>query len=120
MKAIDDAKVYRELQSALEMDTRPVGVKLYRPGDAVNGAARPEKPMTFCCFVREAANGHDFVVQNGDLSCRSAQLALGFRDPIFGNIAPRLQERIAAIRVGPLSDADVVLLVLNPEQMMTV
>lgn len=102
--------------------TLPVGVKLLRRGDEYgeDSIERPGEPMTFCRFVHEAAAGRNFLVRLGDLSCRSAQLALGLREPLFGNIEPRIKGGVEALRVGPVKDADVVMLVLDPEQAMTV
>jgi uncharacterized protein (DUF169 family) len=74
--------------------------------------------MTFCRFVREAARGKDFFIKMKDLNCVNAEVALGFREPNYVNIEPRIKEKTAALRLGPVEDADVVLLVLNPEQIM--
>ena len=44
---------------------------------------------------------------------------MGLRAPRFGNIEPRIKDKITAVCIGPLAGADAVLLVLNPEQAMT-
>ncbi|MDO8473703.1 MAG: DUF169 domain-containing protein, partial [Dehalococcoidia bacterium] len=38
----------------------------------------------------------------------------------YVNIEPRIREKMAAVRVGPVDGADIVLLILNAEQVMTV
>ena len=103
------------------MSTRPVGVRLFKQGDAVDdsGYDKPEKRMTFCRFVREAARGKNYLMRLDNLSCANAEISLGFREPKYVNIEPRIKEKTAALRIGPVEDAEVVLLILNAEQVMT-
>ncbi|MBI2854753.1 MAG: DUF169 domain-containing protein [Chloroflexi bacterium] len=98
-----------------------MGVKVYRHGEKFEdpGFPPPEKRLTFCRFVREAASGKDFLVKVENLNCPNAEVTLGFREPKYVNIEPRIKEKTAALRVGPLEGADVVLLLLTPEQVMT-
>ncbi len=116
----DITAICKTITSYLDMTTRPVGVKIYLEDDKVDdaGFAAPEKRMTFCKFVREASHGKDFLLRMKDIDCLNAEVALGFREPNYVNIEPRIKEKAAAVRVGPVEDADLVLLVLNPEQIM--
>lgn len=111
-------KIAQELVTFLGMTLRPVGVKVLAALDGPPPSL-PDKRRTFCGFVLEAAKGQDFLITMGDLDCLNAEISLGFRDPKFVNIEPRLKTRTQAIRIGPVEDADVVLLILNSEQVMT-
>lgn len=109
--------VGEEVRRYLGMGYRPVGIKFsQRPLEG----ERPAKPIAFCRTVKDAALGKDLVVTPEDEDCPDAEVVLGFRQSRYVNIEPRVKERIAAIRVGPLHDADVVLLILNAEQAMVV
>ncbi len=103
------------------MSTRPVGVKLFKRGEAVpdSGHDKPERPMPFCRLVHEAAAGKNFLMRLEDLDCSKAEVALGFHGPKFTDVEPRIRVNTAALRIGPTEDSDVVMLVLNPEQVMS-
>ncbi len=105
----------------LDMSTRPVGVKLYKQGEDVDGSGfdKPEKRMTFCRFVREAAKGKNYLMKLENLDCANAEVSLGFREPKYVKIEPRITEHTAALKIGPVDGADVVMLILNAEQVMT-
>jgi uncharacterized protein (DUF169 family) len=60
----------------------------------------------------------DIIVTGDDLSCPAAELTLGFREPRYADIQPRVSRPVRAVRIGPLQEADVVLLLLNPHQVM--
>lgn len=109
-------KIGEAVAAYLGMIYRPVGVKIL-PTE-VDGH-KLEKRMTFCRFVREAAKGGEFLVRMSDLDCVNAEVALGFTEPRFVNIEPRIHSKTAAVRVGPLEGADVVLFILTAEQVMT-
>lgn len=108
-------EIEERLRSYLGMNHRLVGVKILE--ENVDGH-HPAAPMTFCQAVREALAGRELIVEMDDLDCPSAELCLGFREPAFVDVEPRIKARTKALRVGPLEGADVVLLVLNPEQVM--
>jgi uncharacterized protein (DUF169 family) len=111
-------RVAEEIATYLGMKSRPVGVKILAPGDE-DSADAPIEKKTFCQFVAAAAKGEQFLVRMDDLNCLNAEVALGFREPKYVNIEPRIKTKTGAVRVGPLEDADVVLFILNPEQVMT-
>lgn len=113
--------VSKTLADYLGMTTRPVGVKVYREGEAVETPSpdRKKEKLRFCRFVREAAAGRDFLIRMEDLDCANAEVALGFREPKYVKIEPRIKDKIALLKVGAAEDCDVVLLLLNPEQVMT-
>lgn len=106
----------KAVASYLGMTYRPVGVKLLK--EPVKAKPSHEK-KTYCRFVHDAALGQDVVIDMADLNCLNAEVVLGFREPKYVAIEPRVKEKIEAIRIGPLEEADVVLFVLNAEQVMT-
>ena len=111
----------RKIIEYLGMNTRPVGIKLVRTGETLVGAKYDEitGAESFCWFVHNAARGKNYLIRREDLDCNKAEMVLGFREPRFANIEPRIHEKIMAVRIGPVDDADTVMLVLNPEQAMT-
>jgi len=108
-------EIEERVRSYLGMNHRLVGIKILE--EDVDGE-HPEVPMTFCRAVREALAGKKLVVGIDDLDCPSAELCLGFREPMFVDVEPRIKSKTRAVRIGPLEGADVVLFVLNPEQVM--
>jgi uncharacterized protein (DUF169 family) len=103
----------------LGMPTRPLGIRLIKPGEPANSSLAAGRRAPFCWYVREAATGTDFLVRREDLDCNKAQIVLGFRDPLFAGLEPRIKERAAALLIGPVAGSNVVMLVLTPAQAMT-
>jgi len=104
------------IRAYLGMKYDLVGIKI---NPAENKDPHPSEPMWFCQMVREAALGKEFTISPDDLACPNAELALGFRAPKYVRIEPRIKEEVKTVRIGPLEGADVVLLILVPEQVMT-
>ena len=117
----DAAAVGLKLREYLGMPGRPVGVKILRPGELPDAAAFDKLPVRapFCRYVSEAAKGKNFIMRLDDLKCNNAELALGLREPHYGEVELRIPGKVAALRVGPLEDSDVVMLILQPGQVMT-
>ena len=108
-------EIEERLRSYLGMNHRLVGIKIAE--ENVDGN-HPAVPMTFCRVVREALAGKELVIGIDDLDCPSAELCLGFREPMFVDVEPRIKTKTKAVRIGSLEGADVVLFVLSPEQVM--
>jgi uncharacterized protein (DUF169 family) len=108
-------EIEKRIRSYLGLNHRLVGIKI--SGKNMEGT-HPAIPMTFCRTVREALGGKELVIGIDDLDCPNAELCLGFREPMFVEVEPRIKSKTKAVRIGPLEDADVVLLVLNSEQVM--
>ena len=108
-------EIEEKVRSYLGMNHRLVGVKILE--ENLNGE-HPEAPMTFCRAVREVLRGKELVIGIDDLDCPSAELCLGFREPMFVDVEPRIKSKTKAVRIGPLEGADVILFILNPEQVM--
>jgi uncharacterized protein (DUF169 family) len=108
-------EIEEKVRSYLGVNHRLVGIKISEENLDGNGLA---VPTTFCRAVREALGGKELVIGIDDLSCPSAELCLGFREPMFVDVGPRIRSKTKAVRIGPLQSADVVLFVLNSEQVM--
>ncbi|MBI5418287.1 DUF169 domain-containing protein [Candidatus Poribacteria bacterium] len=76
--------------------------------------------MRFCEMVKEAALGKAFYAEANDISCPNAELCLGFREPKYVEVEPRIKSKTQSIMVGPVDNADVVLLILSADQIMTI
>jgi uncharacterized protein (DUF169 family) len=83
---------------------------------------KPKKPVMFCQAVRKAADGEAFLMNLEDEACPSAMVALGFEEPVYVDIQPRIDPaEIKTVQIGPyeeLEDPDVGLLILSPRQAM--
>ena len=114
--------IEERVRSYLGMNHRLVGIRILDENadnpSTGSGRRRTAAPVTFCRAVREALEGKELVMEIGDLDCPSAELGLGFREPMFVDVEPRIKSKTRTVRIGPLEDADVVLFVLNPEQVM--
>lgn len=108
--------IAEEIRAYLGLEFPLVGVKLL-----TTEVERDHPPgrHTFCQFVRAALEkGQDATITGDDLSCPSAELALGFREPRYVDVEPRIRRPVEAVRIGPVEGADVVLFLLNPHQVM--
>jgi uncharacterized protein (DUF169 family) len=108
-------EIEKRIRSYLGLNHRLVGIKISE--ENVDGK-HPTVPTTFCRAVRETLGGKELVIGIDDLDCPNAELCLGFREPMFVDVGPRIRSKTKAVRIGSLEDADVVLLVLNSEQVM--
>jgi uncharacterized protein (DUF169 family) len=110
----------------LGMKYNLVGVKILTedvPQDELD-ELRPDVPKQYCQFVKEASLGKSFILTEDDFSCPSPIVTLGFREPVYVDIQPRISPaNTKAVKIGPLeevNDADVILAILNPKQVMEV
>jgi uncharacterized protein (DUF169 family) len=108
-------EIEERVRSYLGLNHRLVGIKISE--ENVDGN-HPTDSMTFCRTVREALAGKELVMGIDDLDCPNAELCLGFREPMFVDVEPRIKAKTKAVHIGPLGGADVVLFVLNAEQVM--
>ncbi|HDH28818.1 MAG TPA: hypothetical protein ENH13_06765 [Euryarchaeota archaeon] len=101
-----------------------VGVKFLKDAAPVADERfkRPKKPIMFCQAVRKAADGEAFQMQLEDEACPSAMVALGFEEPVYIDVQPRIDPaEVKTVLIGPYEevlDPDVGLLILNPRQAM--
>ncbi len=100
-----------------------VGVKIY--DEVPQDYPRPEKSGRYCEFVKRAALGETLIMLEEDEECPESLIALGFQEPSFIDLQPRLQPaaKTNAVLIAPLekiSEPDVVLMILNPRQAMEI
>jgi uncharacterized protein (DUF169 family) len=99
----------------LGMKHQIVGVKI---NEKSNDAFKPQEPMWFCQMVYDASMGKDFLIEADDLACPNAEIALGFREPRYVEIEPRIKDKVRSLRIGKIQNVDIVLLILTPDQVM--
>ena len=104
------------VRAYLGMKDKLVGIKINPAEDGLH----PKEPEWFCKLVKESVvKGVEYVLDVTDLACPNADITLGFRKPKYVEIEPRIKEEVTKVRIGPVEGSDVVLLTLNPEQVMT-
>lgn len=120
---IMDEKAYEKIRAHLGTGYNFVGVRILKTGEAA-GDKKPKKKMRFCQMVREAADGSSFAFDVDDLDCPNAMIALGFEEPVFGDLEPRIKPaETKLVEVAPVQEMenpDVVLAILNAKQLMEV
>lgn len=106
-----------------ELPSSPVAVRIINEGPEKK---TEQQPMRFCEMVRRSAFlGESFVFGVEELTCTSAELALGFTEPSYGNVYPRIKPaNTRTVSVMPLEktekNPDVVIIIGNPRKIMRV
>ncbi len=106
-----------------ELPSSPVAVRIISDGtDKKTSTA----PMRFCEMVRRSAvYGESFIFGVEELTCTSAELALGFTEPTYGEVYPRIKPaNTKLVSVSPLEKTDkkpdVVVVIGTPRKIMRV
>ncbi|AKB84725.1 DUF169 domain-containing protein [Methanococcoides methylutens] len=118
MKYTELTKQFRQF---FELPLTPVAVKF-------NSEKEPDipQPMRYCEIVRKAAAfGTSYTCSADDMSCASAELALGFTEPAYGDVYPRMKPAdTRTMTVTPLDkcefEPDVVVVVGTASKLMRV
>lgn len=115
------ADIDETIRSYIGSKYNTVGVKILKT--EADPKERPDKPLRYCEMLYLAATkGEEFTFQQDDLSCPNAELALGFVEPKYVDVQPRISPGdIKAVRIGPakgMKDVDVILVIANPKQLM--
>ncbi|MEE8168216.1 MAG: DUF169 domain-containing protein [Candidatus Hydrothermarchaeales archaeon] len=110
------------VRSYLGIKYNLVGVHIWKKGAKQDPDKKPQKRMRFCQAVRDASNGQSLDITLDDLACPNAEVTLGFDEPVYVDIQPRITPaETEVVRVAPLDetqDPDVVLMILTPKQTM--
>ncbi len=120
MKWEDSSKQFIKF---FQLSSSPVAVKI---SESELKGQRPKSPSLFCDFVRKAAHdGESFLITEKDLQNFAARVILGFMDPKYVEISPRIKPaKTKSILVAPLgkieAEPDVVLAIADPARMMHV
>lgn len=101
-----------------------VGVKFKGDKTPPQTPHRPERPLEFCKMLRLASlEKRVFLYEMTDEACPTAQVVLGFKEPKFFEINPRVKPaETRSVLVAPVGgmeeEPDVIHAVLTPRQMM--
>jgi|Deesub1362A_J573_1020465.scaffolds.fasta_scaffold00016_148 uncharacterized protein (DUF169 family) len=114
--------IMENIRAHLGMKYNLVGVKILKekPVDI----EKPTRKLRYCEMVRKAANGEVITAEHEDIACPNAEVTLGFVEPVYVDIQPRISPaETKVVKVGPLDkirDPDIILAILNPRQAMEV
>lgn len=113
----------KKFRKFFQLPTSPVAIKI---SDKEIGGSRPKAPSLFCEFVRKAAHeGESYVITENDLHNFTARVILGFTEPKYVDIYPRVKPaRTKSVLVAPLEkieqEPDVVATITDPARMMQI
>ncbi len=117
------AELSTKFRKFFELPSSPVAVRILNENQEQKSAGQP---MRFCEMVRRSAvYGESFVFGVEELTCTSAELALGFTEPSYGEVYPRIKPaNTKLVSVSPLERTekkpDVVIVVGNPRKVMRI
>ena len=120
MKYSENSAKFRKF---FELPSSPVAVRIINDGSEQKTNTQP---MRFCEMVRRSAMyGESFVFGVEELTCTSAELALGFTEPSYGDVYPRIRPaNTKLVSVSPLEKTekkpDVVVIIGTPRKIMRV
>ncbi len=120
MKYSESSNKFRKF---FELPSSPVAVRIIT--DTSEQKTRSQ-PMRFCEMVRRSAMyGENFVFGVEELTCTSGELALGFTEPSYGDVYPRIKPASTKlVSISPLEKTekkpDVVIIVATPRKLMRV
>ncbi len=106
-----------------ELPSSPVAVRIISDGKENKTSVQP---MRFCEMVRRSAvYGESFLFGIEELTCTSAELALGFTEPTYGEVYPRIKPaNTKLVSVSPLErtekEPDIVIIIGTPRKLMRV
>ena len=118
------AELSTKFRKFFELPSSPVAVRIISDGSQEQKTGT--QPMRFCEMVRRSAvYGESFIFGVEELTCTSAELALGFTEPSYGEIYPRIKPaNTKFVSVSPLEKTDkkpdVVIIVSTPRKIMRV
>jgi len=117
------AELSMKFRKFFELPSSPVAIRI------INDTSEQKtsiKPMRYCEMVRRSAfYGESFVFSVEELTCTSAELALGFTEPSYGEVYPRIKPaNTKLVSISSLEKTekkpDVVVIVGNPRKIMRV
>ena len=124
MSRLNFNKIDESIKAFLGTKYHLVGVKIIKSPIQGKNPLRPEKPMAYCQMVRVASQvGKTFLFDKSDQNCPTAELCLGFREPRYSEIEPRVKPSdTKSVLVAPINqmpeEPDIILVILTPKQMM--
>ncbi|MGB8217549.1 MAG: DUF169 domain-containing protein [Candidatus Methanoperedens sp.] len=119
----DYSELSTKFRKFFELPSSPVAVRILSDGADKKTST---SPMRFCEMVRRSAvYGESFIFGVEELTCTSAELALGFTEPTYGEVYPRIKPaNTKLVSVSPLEKTDkkpdVVVVIGTPRKIMRV
>jgi len=117
------AELSMKFRKFFELPSSPVAIRILNDSSEQKTSI---KPMRYCEMVRRSAfYGESFVFSVEELTCTSAELALGFTEPSYGEVYPRIKPaNTKLVSISPLEKTenkpDVVIIVSNPRKIMRI
>jgi len=117
------AELSMKFRKFFELPSSPVAVRIITDGSEQKINAQP---MRFCEMVRRSAvYGESFLFGVEELTCTSGELALGFTEPSYGEVYPRIKPaNTKLVSISPLEKTekkpDVVITVGTPRKIMQI
>lgn len=117
------AELTSKFRKFFELPASPVAVRIIRNGSEQKTSTTP---MRFCEMVRRSAvYGESFVFGVEELTCTSGELALGFTEPCYGEVYPRIKPaETRLVSIEPLEKTDkkpdVVIVIGTPRKIMRI
>lgn len=119
----NNEELSKKFRKFFQLPTSPVAIKVSEK--EVKGP-RPKAPSLFCEFVRKTAHeGESFIITENDLLNFTARVILGFTEPKYVDIYPRVKPaQTKSVLVAPLEkfeqEPDLVITITDPARMMQV
>ncbi len=120
---MDFAELSSKFRKFFELPSSPVAVRILTDEKEQKTS---KQPMRFCEMVRRSAvYGESFVFGVEELTCTSGELALGFTEPCYGEVYPRIKPASTKlVSVEPLEKTakkpDVIVVVGTPRKIMRI
>jgi len=117
------AELSMKFRKFFELPSSPVAIRIINDGSEQKTSI---KPMRYCEMVRRSAfYGESFIFSVEELTCTSAELALGFTEPSYGEVYPRIKPaNTKLVSISPLEKTekkpDIVIIVGNPRKIMRI
>ncbi|HEY9206957.1 MAG TPA: DUF169 domain-containing protein [Candidatus Methanoperedens sp.] len=121
MKYDEFSKKFRKF---FELPSSPVAIRIIT--DSSQEKKTSAQPMRFCEMVRKSAfYGESFIFGVEELTCTSGELALGFTEPSYGEVYPRIKPaNTKLVSISPLEKTekkpDTVIIIGTPRKIMRV
>ena len=106
----------KTIKEYLKLNSEIVGVRLAKD-DISEG--HPKEGQFYCWFVRQSAiSGERFNLNEKDCTCRNPEVCLGRRERKDVEVELRVKKKYKTVQVGDAENADVLLFMINPRQLM--
>ncbi|MEM3514396.1 MAG: DUF169 domain-containing protein [Candidatus Hadarchaeum sp.] len=120
---MNPARLSSEFKEVFQIVSEPVAILV---SDREIAGNRPKEPSLFCELVRKAAyEGKSYVVTEDDLSNYSTRVILGFNEPQYVDLCPRIKPaKTKSILIAPLGkievEPDIVVIITDPAHAMLI